>query len=225
MERKSWLFLILIASFLMIPLDSVDGSTVLGNVEWGFQDGDHINYTLRMQVPELDIDFTEKVTVVVDQLLAAPNSVPSGSIPPFGSGYYYSYALIWRNGTPTWETMRVPQAGGLWSAVPIGNWSALNDLYGDIPEILTVEDSFNTWGLTMTFEHAGLREIKTYTYSKTDGVIQRCFMKTSFLNGSVTYLAEMIREGHIPDAVVIGGVIGAAAAILILGVLEKRRKG
>lgn len=222
MARKLTLLVILTVSLLIIPLDVSSGVTDLSENEWGFQEGDQFNYTLRMYIPELDIDIRERITVRVLYLGELPETAESFTIQPFH--HYYQYVMIWRNGTYLWETMRVPNAGNLWSAVPIGSWSTLHEVYGSDPEFIRTEESLGTWGFTYPHEYAEYAEILTCKYSKTNGVIQRYFNRISYMNGSVEYLAEITMDGYVSDLTVIGGIVGASTIILIIGIVARRRR-
>lgn len=220
--RKFTLLMIIIMSILIIPLDVTSGATNVSELEWGFQEGDQFNYTLRMHIPELDINVREKITVTVIYLGELPETAEYFSIPPFYE--YYQYVMTWRNGTYTWDTMRIPNAGSLWSAVPLGNWSTLNQIYGSDPEFIRTEESLGTWGFTWPHEYGEYAEILTCQYSRTNGVIQRFFNRISYMNGSLEYLAEITIDGYISDLTIIGGIVGAGVILMVIGIMVKRRR-
>ncbi len=223
MARKFTLLLILLMTLLIVPIDVSSGATDFSELEWGFQEGDNFNYTLRVYIPELDLDISEEVTVNVTYLGEVPDIVDEITVQPFR--YYFSTLMTWRNGTIIGLTMRIPNLGSFWSAIPLGNWSALNEVYGKIPEMIQIQDSLRFWGFTFNQEYGEVVHIEVYEFSKADGVIERFFERTTNLNGSLEYLVEFTRDGYVSDLTIFGGIIGVGFVVLFGGVIVKRRRG
>jgi len=221
MITRSAALMIVLMLIVIAPSSLTADAFDFRSSEWGFEEGCKFNYTLRMTLPLFEIDIQEEVTVIVEHITSLPTTIDSVSIPAFNR--YYLWWMTWRNGTGTWETMGIPGLGEFWSAVPIGNWSVLNEMY-DVPDIIQLDESLRSWGFTITQKYEETTEIRSYTYSKTDGVIQRYYAKTSLTNGSMDYYVEMTRDGYVSDLIVLGGVAVAGIAILALGILVKRRK-
>jgi hypothetical protein len=221
MATRSAVLMFFLISVVIVPSIHTAEAFDFSDSEWGFEEGSKFNYTLRMRMPLFNIDILEKVTVIIEYAPSPLTTIDSGSIPPFNR--YYLWWMTWRNGTATGYTMRLPGLGEFWSAVPVGNWSVLDEMY-NVPEIIRLKDSLSSWGFTLIQKYGETTAIRSYTYSKTDGVIQRYYAKTTLSNGSLEYYVEMTRDGYVSDIVLIGGVVVAAIVILSLGFFVKRRK-
>ncbi len=212
--RKITLLMIFVFIFSLVPVDVVDAEPNSQGLEWGFQEGDHFNYTLRIPNPENGEYIVEKVIVSVVYLEAL--TYPVGGHVDLRRGILIS----WKNGTPTSETMRVPP--DVWDALPIGNWSVFSEWYSE-SSLYQIHDTPSIWGYTLFHGGDGRSTTETFEYSKTDGAVQRHFMRV-MQDGQVEYQMELTRDGYVSNMTIIVGTVGAGIILLVIGILVRRRR-
>ncbi|MGY5855224.1 MAG: hypothetical protein RTS72_01405 [Candidatus Thorarchaeota archaeon] len=115
-------------------------------------------------------------------------------------------------------------SGWVKSSKPIGKWSALNEVYGSHPEVIHIEESLGSWGFSFPQEYGEVREITTFEFSKSNGVIQRYFKRATNLNGSLEFLAELTIDGYVSSYAIIGSIVGAGVILIVIGIMAKRRR-
>ena len=194
-------------------------------LSWGVEVGDRINYRLRGEnvngvTPLVDIGMYAEVDEVHEITETMTSFSQIIGLEPTISTYL-------ANDTPYWL--------GLTLALPIGNWSLVEDLILDYTS-LTEEDitnTANTWGYIVT------QDFSTHTYttmmihSKTDGVMNYYKVQWDYDDNSQDQLVEITREGYSPG---FGGLgldsntilyisIGAGVVvILIVAIVVIRRR-
>lgn len=141
------------------------------NLRWGFNDGDKFDFHIVMTgddsgFQDLDEDFY--IEVAEDGLSIIPYAMTEWDDIPFIGGQLY-----WANDTPSFD----PFLSHSWRiAVPIGNWSLLDDFIDDLTSVDTVTvDDADPWFWGYSWEDLDgdiLMEVHT-DYLKVDGFIAR----------------------------------------------------
>lgn len=119
-------------------------------------------------------------------------------------------------------------AGGLYFAVPIGNWELLestySSFYSSYYDTINYIDEDTIWGYMTTLDYEDRVESRTYLFSKTDGVI----VSLSYQITHDTFYNLSILVERIPppvDITVIGFILGGFSILIIVcGVYFLRRE-
>jgi hypothetical protein len=217
MARKMTFLLILLVSLILIPIDSVEAQTTSQGLEWGVQEGDQFNYTMRMRYPDGNIDLQEPVILSIVGL----GWIPDPATLFVGGGFESWIDLKWQNGSNVHENVAIDYT--VLMPLPIGNWSVFTDLVEDNQELHVIDGLSNTWGFTFQ-DQLGIGGLTIkYTYSKNDGMIQQFREREVAPTGGETFLMEVTRVSNSQTLLLIGGIAGAGIIALVIVIYWKKK--
>lgn len=230
--KRSFVIPAVLAIITMFLVSPVAAATSQG-LEWGVVNGDKFDFT--MTATEEDVPSED---IYINITSTASNAIPDplenwADIPEHSQGFW------WANGTSmgmsTLIFLGVFFVGGKF-AVPLGNFTLLENLIK--PELSgeVIIDEGNVWGVEWSQEETTTEDFRiTATYSKSDGFLAEYKLETvSTLNDTVLDSIEVIRQdlpaggGGLDDIIQLLEdnilYVGIGIAVLVvLGIACKRR--
>jgi len=184
------LCILLIVCALILGSVSSVAAVTNHNLEWGFEVEDQFNYRLTEDMTNPSYTRTLDLYLEIDSLPSIPTNVTSFTEMEMVSPHYTWY---YENGTEL-SSSNIGYTP-MWSAVPIGNLSLVQELLDDYSSH-TFEwiDTLTEWGVTFSEEYDTLFKTTTIKYSKTDGVMSLYHLVQEPTTGPIITI-HLIRDG------------------------------
>jgi hypothetical protein len=158
--RRTIGLLFVVCAIALVSISPVTAITN-HNLHWGFEVGDQFHYSISGQQYITITDYY----VEIDEVPTLPEDIHYSMDLSY---HLLIYSVYYENGTEfeyNYLTL-------YWIALPIGNWSFVQELIGENPySETTIINTATEWGMTSSSEFGGMTQTATIKFSKADGVL------------------------------------------------------